>query len=867
MGLGLFILNQPRVTDKLLKVVISEAMSEELQVTYRKGSFTLFEGISFDDLRVSLKDGKGTDLEIEFKKIEIVYDLLTLLKKEIFIEKISVVGARISGRVALSEDQEEGELPTLPLFLKKIELKKISVADLKVDLKVDQENFLLRSFDLDTSLSILNDERLELLGKGFLRAMEIRYGSQSLAEGQVKFDLKTAETVDLLILTQFSGIKLSEEKNINEIKLRTKFSLQTSNDQLNGESDLEMNGERVLLIQQSWELADKIRGKWTADATLPEEMTGLKFKLNGKVQTQYSFQDLALRASSLPPRPLEANLQVLFPKYVMEDIVLSDIQADLRVKLLESQEVKLVLDVQSEKMVADFLKKEIAWQLKASALLEKGFAEAQLESEFDVESSNVANLKLNFEDQPQKAQLSSKLAVNIGRHLDFVLDKSIFDRMAEFDLDLSTQLEVLHRSDSVRNLDESNLALLDANINLQSEVRQKNTDEKTEFILGAPLQMNWQAKQREQRVHLTSDWTLPPLSKPMALKGGQIALQASADQRGDFVLKRFHGSLSDHLISFDISGKGNYESQDLVCRGEFEFDAGRGFEKIPGFELSGRWNLPWSVVMRRGRTLEAKGEMRLSEVSLSRGQDFAVEKMSGSILFNESLAKKKSGWQLAKVLQRNPFEKVDFDRFQPFLEEASPLSIEKLKFEEVEVGPLSGFFSLRQNLISARRFYFQLARGEAAGEFFMDLYPQQRALGLLARVTNLQLKELIPRSLLGKRAATNHALSGRVGMVYQTSQGTLGGRLDITEIGKEQVLSMIDVLDPHLEDENLNKARDGLAFGYPKGLYLGIDQGILDFDLRLGGLAGGFVEGIRSPSIPISGLVSKMSNELESLMQ
>ena len=54
-------------------------------------------------------------------------------------------------------------------------------------------------------------------------------------------------------------------------------------------------------------------------------------------------------------------------------------------------------------------------------------------------------------------------------------------------------------------------------------------------------------------------------------------------------------------------------------------------------------------------------------------------------------------------------------------------------------------------------------------------------------------------------------------------------------IGKQHLLDMIDVLDPYQQDVNFNRARMGLAIGYPKFMRLKMKHGLLAAKLELGG--------------------------------
>ena len=64
------------------------------------------------------------------------------------------------------------------------------------------------------------------------------------------------------------------------------------------------------------------------------------------------------------------------------------------------------------------------------------------------------------------------------------------------------------------------------------------------------------------------------------------------------------------------------------------------------------------------------------------------------------------------------------------------------------------------------------------------------------------------------------------------------GKAQIVRVGKEHLYEMIDVLDPYHEDEDLNRVRLGLKFGYPKFVLIKLNEGLMNAKIDLGGLAG-----------------------------
>ncbi len=185
-----------------------------------------------------------------------------------------------------------------------------------------------------------------------------------------------------------------------------------------------------------------------------------------------------------------------------------------------------------------------------------------------------------------------------------------------------------------------------------------------------------------------------------------------------------------------------------------------------------------------------------------------------------------------KLFHQNPFERVDYERIDPFVRSAAPINIDQIHWNHQSYGPFSGIIGIEQNFISLHRFSFQLQQGTANGEIFMDLYPKSRQLGFLGRLTNIDLAQILPPEYLPPQ---KHPLlfSARTGAILSITHKTLNGRMDVTHIGGPQLTAFINLIDPHYLDEKLNKIRSWLEMGSPTQIQLSFHEGTMDMDLNL----------------------------------
>jgi hypothetical protein len=212
------------------------------------------------------------------------------------------------------------------------------------------------------------------------------------------------------------------------------------------------------------------------------------------------------------------------------------------------------------------------------------------------------------------------------------------------------------------------------------------------------------------------------------------------------------------------------------------------------------------------------------------------------------------------LIKQNPFERVSFDRVRPLLQGADQLRIDKIHWEEREYGPFVGFLSMDQNMISVHQFDLDLGPGRVYGEMYFDSYPANLQLGMLARMTSLDLGEILPKRFLSRMSSSAKSISGRSGFVLNLNRGVLDGRIDLTELGGEQLVALINTLDPAYEDEKMNKVRGLLQVGYPSSLALAFKDGYMDMDVDLSVLGIGQRQSLRE--IPLSSLLGKITADI-----
>jgi hypothetical protein len=271
--------------------------------------------------------------------------------------------------------------------------------------------------------------------------------------------------------------------------------------------------------------------------------------------------------------------------------------------------------------------------------------------------------------------------------------------------------------------------------------------------------------------------------------------------------------------------------------------------------LDGVIQTGWELTQKEQKSLRLRGQAILENFS-AQHQLGGLRNVSGQIPFQQDLELpnfKSLKWSY--LIQDNPFKRVDASKFVPLLSDDSMLVVEELNALDKKFGPLRGRFSLKQNMLTIDRLDADIFEGVLAGQGFVDIQPSRLIAGLQGRITKLNTALLSAKPEKAKPAP----LSARLAMVVDLSKALVEGRADVTEIGKNQLLAMMDLLDPAGADALLNKARLALSVGYPTYVGLQMQQGFLDLDVGLGGL---IPQRFVIPNLPLTPIINAKTQDL-----
>ncbi len=327
------------------------------------------------------------------------------------------------------------------------------------------------------------------------------------------------------------------------------------------------------------------------------------------------------------------------------------------------------------------------------------------------------------------------------------------------------------------------------------------------------------------------------------------------DKRGVDIKKLNVNNASGSFHS-EVAGRFTTNLKELSVGGELRVLANKSGDGKNTVKATGSMTLPWRVTRTGDGVIGLRGTLDTQNFS-ARSDQFSLDGFTAKIPLEIQLLWR-GGLDLgfASVITRNPFERVDYSGIRPYVTNFnSNLKVKKLKVQNYEVGPIFADVVVRQNYLIAEQYQMSLLDGVAAGHVFVDLWEKRRRLGFLGRVAGLNPK-LLTRA---PPTARDKRISSRVAVIFDLNKSLAEGRLDVTEIGPEQLKSLMEVLDPHYKDSKLNLARSLLKVGYPEYVGVRMSQGFMDMSVDLGGVVS--ISDLGIEGVPLTPVISRMKEQ------
>lgn len=170
-------------------------------------------------------------------------------------------------------------------------------------------------------------------------------------------------------------------------------------------------------------------------------------------------------------------------------------------------------------------------------------------------------------------------------------------------------------------------------------------------------------------------------------------------------------------------------------------------------------------------------------------------------------------------------QKRFFDLY-PFTRRDSFLTVDQIQFGQEIIGPMAANVQVVGSTLAIDQLHAAYRNGFVTGQILGDLSVEDPKFVFRGNITGVEATD-------GKGV-----LDANVAMTFVPTTLILEGKAQVVRISKDHLYEMIDVIDPYHQDEDLNRVRLGLKFGYPKFVLLKLDEGLMNAKIDLGGLAG-----------------------------
>jgi len=381
------------------------------------------------------------------------------------------------------------------------------------------------------------------------------------------------------------------------------------------------------------------------------------------------------------------------------------------------------------------------------------------------------------------------------------------------------------------------------------------TDLKTGVLVGVDTRIG--------KVVAAKSFGLPDDILPyLNIINAQIQLQTDLKTRAD--IRKLEATTGGGLFRVNLRGGSDLKATNSRFEGQLAVKPPKlfryGIRAQDKVSLDGLVRVGWELTQKEQKSLRLKGLVNLDRFS-AQHQLGGIKNAAGRIPFQQDLELpnfKSLRWSY--LIQDNPFKRVDTSKFVPLLTDDSLLTIEELNALDKRFGPMRMRVSLQQNMLTIDKLDADIFDGVLAGQGFVDIQPSRLLAGLQGRVSKLNTSLLSSKP----QKLPPAPLSARLALVVDLGKALIEGRVDVTEIGRNQLLAMIDVLDPSGADPLLNKARLALGIGYPRYVGLQMQQGFLDLDVALGGVVD---NQIKIPHLPLTPIINAKTQDLVKTMR
>jgi hypothetical protein len=329
-----------------------------------------------------------------------------------------------------------------------------------------------------------------------------------------------------------------------------------------------------------------------------------------------------------------------------------------------------------------------------------------------------------------------------------------------------------------------------------------------------------------------------------------LDLSIAARQSGEkVILDDLQLHSGGQFMTLQASGEATLDGRNAQLEGTLVTNLRPDLLINPYLSGAGSAHIPWRLVLLEGSQVSLDGEIRFDNLDIAT-KAFQLRGLDGGLKIEEELIWTGEALQYRYLEDTDPFQRVDFTRIQPFLENRHDLRIAQISAADKTLGPALASLNFKQNVLHLQQLDLDLFGGHLTGQVYLDTRPGAWTIGLLSRITQLDPRKLLPRGSKSREQAYA-PLNVRTAVEFDIQRRLLQGRIDITRITREQLFQLLEIIDPDYQDEQLAQLRSALRIAHPQRLGIEMRQGLLDLEVIVSALA----KPLRLRGLPLTPLI------------
>ncbi len=818
-------------------------------------------------------------------KVDLKPMKVTLKKQDLSLIATPNYYLNLNTKVILESDKNISKLNwqhPQAKFLQDFNIEDLKFKQGKTKLSIEEQKWQLKGEFEKNQISINSNLTLKKLNTPFVLK------PLSIINHQLSFvsDLK------------FREAQLATTLKLNKLKPILNLSLNVNNKPKN----LLLNPSIELNLPQSL-------NHYVKELEVLNRVGDINLDIKSKVQVAH-YKDSALDVnwSQHTKMPFKSDLNFTLKQLSPPKQGSLKIKGPLKTQLLLSRSrlahYKSKISLQSDGIFYPPLKNPLALNFWIDNSFNESFSNIHSKANIVLNHKPFMKYNLHLIDKPKSFSLNSWWDIYADTKLKLFLPQlEPLEKIGNIHLQNQLNVNLVHPFKTVKSLNPAELKALSAKIEFDGFLKQYGNNSNAQILIPKPLGFKHTIKWQEKRALLDATYNIEDITVVDKLHLKQISLGISADANhgikpnaivatiesngskvtlfsdkkppmelsslllplslsldgalnqdaNNLELQQLQFSLGDGWLEQELSGSASLDGKNSDIKGQTTFQLRDQLFKapLPPLSGSGKLSIPWQMRLLESKWLSLKSEMIFDNLSLH-SKELFISGINGKFRIDEEISLHKDGnISFEYLLKTDPFQRVDFNRIEPYLNNQENLSIKTLKIGDTTVGPIQAMIPIEQNLIQLQQFNMKLFGGHITGELYLNTTPKAWSFGLLIRVTQVDLRQILKDS----NQFESSPISARVALEFDFSKRLLQGQIDITDISQSQLLQLLELLDPEHKDTQLDQVRDALGYAHPESVIIKMDGGLLNLSVSLSLLS----NPITIRGLPLSPLIERFS--------